>query len=216
MNQLQAFFIHKESQTLNPNGKELILFFRNPGDKYGFHVIYKTTNSGFFIGLDYEWPEAPDDENVLKSSMITDYQFKKFNYGSSGNQKEHTVFLLISKYRDYFYTNLVIFDDNGLIKKAELIQFESKETLLEFADNQLWVEFSNEVNRFLGREVMKEYSVKIIGTVSISTEVSVQASSKEEAERKAKDRVDAINALLVDARNSDVEFIEVHQVKEFI
>ena len=62
---------------------------------------------------------------------------------------------------------------------------------------------------------MKDYSVKIIATVTVSTEVEVRANSKEEAEELAEDREDAIN-ILIDQRASEIQFIEVYGVKEFI
>ncbi|MBD3611487.1 MAG: hypothetical protein HUJ13_03555 [Hydrogenovibrio crunogenus] len=149
MKPMEDLFNNKERQTLSDNNKRLELCYRKNDEKYGFNVIYQATFTGFFIGLDYEWPEAPEDGNYLKSSMITGYQFKKFNYGSVGNQTEHTVFLLVFTYRDKFYTNFVIFNKDASVRQADLMAFNSKEDMLKVADNQLWLEFSNEVNRFL-------------------------------------------------------------------
>lgn len=63
---------------------------------------------------------------------------------------------------------------------------------------------------------MKEYYVKIVATVNISAEVYVEAKSKEEAEKIAEESYDVISTFLVDERVCEIEYIEVHDVKETI
>ncbi len=148
MKPIEEFFINKESQSVDTTEKLLTMFFRNPKENYGFKVTYLNGILGIGIGLECEWPEAPDNGNYLKSSMITGYQFKRFSYGLTVHEDPHVIYLLVFKYRNHFYINFVALGKNGEIRQAELMEFESKETMLEVANEQLWVDFANEVNRF--------------------------------------------------------------------
>ncbi len=146
---MEDYFINKESQSIDSTGKLLSIFFRKHKENYGFQVSYLNGVLGIGIGLEYEWPEAPDNGNYLKSSMITGYKFKQFSYGTTVNEDPHKIYFLIFEYGNRFYINFVIFSENGDLRQAELMEFESKETMLEVANDQLWVDFANEVNQFL-------------------------------------------------------------------
>lgn len=149
MKTLESYSIKKERMTIDPNEKMLTLFFRKPNEKYGFAVTYLRSILGMAIGLNYEWPEAPDDGNTLKSAMITGYQFKQFSYGTTVNEDPHEIYFMVFKNREHFYINYVILDKKGTVDKTDLCEFSSKEEMLEAANNELWIDFKNEVKRFL-------------------------------------------------------------------
>lgn len=147
---LNDFIVKKESMDLNPKHKAVELFFRESGEKYGIRVMYANSSMGKAIGLYFEWPEAPENENVLKSSMITDYQFKSFTYPESAFEEPHQIYFLVFKYRDRFYINHVSFTEDNQIKEAGLLAFESKEQMLAATEQELWPDFMIEVKRFVG------------------------------------------------------------------
>lgn len=149
MKQLEEYFINKESQSVDATEKLLTMFFRKHKENYGFKVTYFNGILGVGIGLECEWPEAPDNGNYLKSSMITGYKFKQFSYGARFHEELQNICFLIFKYRNHFYINFVMLNKGGDIREAELMEFESKETMLEVAKEQLWLGVAYEVNLFL-------------------------------------------------------------------
>ncbi len=149
MKALESYSINQESMVIDPTEKMITMFFCKPNEKYGFTITYLKSILGMGIGLNYEWPEAPDDRHTLKSAMITGYQFKQFSYGTTVNEDPHEIYFIVFKNRDHFYINYVIFDEKGAVDKTDLCEFSSKEEMLEAAYNELWIDFENEVKRFL-------------------------------------------------------------------
>jgi len=147
---MEDFFIKREKVKFQPTNRIISMFFRTEGEKYGFDILYTTCSTGIAIGLNYQWPEAPKDENVMISSMITEYDFKKFSYGITVLEDAHDIYFLVFKYRGKFYVNFVIITEDNEIKQAELMEFKTKEDMLEIADNVLWHDFRDEIHKFIG------------------------------------------------------------------